>query len=356
MTATVTAITLTIDGREIGDAQPPYVIAELSANHDGRLETALGIIEMAKRCGADAVKLQTYRPDTLTIESDRPDFKIRGGLWNGRTLYELYEQAQTPWNWHRALFDKARSLGIAIFSTPFDESAVDFLEDLGAPAYKIASFEIVDLALIAYAARTGKPMVISTGMADIEEIEAAAACARESGCEELLLLRCVSGYPAPAHDYHLSTIPDMKRRFGPLVGLSDHTLENVTAIAAVALGAVAIEKHVTLDRSAGGPDDSFSLEEPEFAALCRDTRTAWRARGQIRYGAQASEEANIVFRRSLYAVSDIRAGERFTSRNVRAIRPGYGLPPSRLPELLGKPASCDISYGTALSETHYRRD
>lgn len=345
-----------IDGREIGDGQPPYVIAEVSANHDGRIEAALGIIEMASRCGADAVKLQTYRPDTLTIDCDKPDFRIRGGLWDGRTLYDLYEEAQTPWDWHHALFDKARSLGITIFSTPFDETAVDFLEDLGAPAYKIASFEIVDLALIARAARTGKPMIVSTGMAEVAEIEAAVACARENGCTELLLLRCVSGYPAPAEDYHLATIPDMKRRFGPLVGLSDHTLDNVTAIASIALGAVAIEKHVTLDRTAGGPDDSFSLEEPEFAALCRDARTAWQARGEVRYGTKESEKANVVFRRSLYAVADIRAGELFTPHNVRAIRPGYGLSPSRLRDLLGKAAACDIPYGTALNETHFCGD
>ena len=256
-----------IAGRRIAADQPPYIIAELSANHNGKLETALRILEEAKKAGADAVKLQTYRPDTITLDCDSEDFKIHGGLWDGRTLYELYEEAHMPWEWHKPLFDHAKEVGITIFSSPFDTTAVDLLEDLGAPAYKIASFEAVDLPLIRYVAATGKPMVISTGMADAEEIEEAITAAREGGCKELAILHCVSGYPALAEDYNLRTIPDMIDRFGLVTGLSDHTLDNTTAIASVVLGASLIEKHFTLDRKGGGPDDSFSLEPEDLAAL-----------------------------------------------------------------------------------------
>ncbi|HEY2345030.1 MAG TPA: pseudaminic acid synthase [Xanthomonadaceae bacterium] len=325
-----------IAGCRIAADAPPYVIAELSANHNGRLETALRIVEEAKKAGADAVKLQTYRPDTITLDCDDEDFRIRGGLWDGRTLYELYQQAHMPWEWHEPLFDHARRLGIAMFSSPFDTTAVDLLERLGAPAYKIASFEAVDLPLIRCVAATGKPMIISTGMADADEIGEAIAAARAGGCEELAILHCVSGYPAPAGDYNLRTIPDMATRFGVVVGLSDHTLDNSTAIAGVAMGARIIEKHFTLDRSGGGPDDSFSLEPAELAALCKGVRTAWEALGAIDYGRKSSEAGNAKFRRSLYYVADLKAGEQVPADAIRSVRPGYGLAPKHIDRVIGR--------------------
>lgn len=341
---------ISIAGRKIGTAYPPYIIAELSANHNGKLETALKIIEEAKKAGADAVKLQTYTADTITLDCDSDEFRIHGGLWDGKTLYELYQQAHMPWDWHKPLFEHARELGITIFSSPFDNTAVDLLEDLNTPAYKIASFEAVDLPLIKYVAGTGKPMIISTGMADIEEISEAIEAAREGGCKELAVLHCVSGYPAPAGDYNLRTVPDMIDRFGLVTGLSDHTLDNTTAIASVVLGASIIEKHFTLDRSGGGPDDSFSLQPQELLALCRDTKTAWSALGQIDYGRKSSEQGNAQFRRSLYVVRDMQAGEAFTTENLRSIRPGFGLAPKHLDRVLGKKASQSIRWGTPLSE------
>lgn len=338
-----------IAGRKIGPVHPPYVIAELSANHNGRLETALAIVEAAKQAGADAIKLQTYRPDTITLDSTAEEFCIKGGLWDGRTLFELYEQAHMPWEWHKPLFDHARKLDITMFSSPFDSTAIDLLEDLGAPAYKIASFEAVDLPLIRYAASTGKPMIISTGMADAEEIEEAIEAAREGGCKELAVLHCVSGYPAPAEDYNLRTIPDMIERFGLVTGLSDHTLDNTTAITSVALGASLIEKHFTLDRNGGGPDDSFSLEPKEMAELCSDAMTAWQAMGNVDYGRKSSEESNVQFRRSLYVVKDLKVGEVITPDAVRSVRPGYGMAPKHLDTVLGKTATRDIAAGTALT-------
>ena len=338
-----------VAGRNIGFNFPPYIIAELSANHNGKLETALQLIETAKQAGADAVKLQTYRPDTITLDSDGEDFTIRGGLWNGRTLYELYQEAHTPWEWHKPLFDHARKLGITIFSSPFDTTAVDLLEDLNAPAYKIASFEAVDLPLIRYAAATGKPLIISTGMADAEEIQEAIDTARQAGCKELALLHCVSGYPAPADDYNLHTIPDMMRRFGVVTGLSDHTLGNATAIAAVALGAAIVEKHFTINRTGGGPDDSFSLEPAELAALCRDCRTAWEALGKVDYGRKSSEQGNVKFRRSLYFVKALGAGEVITADAVKSIRPGFGLAPKHLHEILGKRVRVAVQPATPVS-------
>lgn len=286
-----------INQRNIGIQYPPYVIAELSANHNGHLETALKIIEEAKRCGADAVKLQTYSADTITLNSQNEEFMIRGGLWDGQSLYELYEKAQMPWEWHKPLFDYARKLDITIFSSPFDRTAVDLLEDLNAPAYKIASFEAVDLPLIKYVAATGKPMIISTGMANKEEIAEAVQAAYDGGCQELVVLHCVSGYPAPAEDYNLLTLADIASSFNVPVGLSDHTLDNTTAIAAVALGACVIEKHFTLDRSGGGPDDSFSLEPKELQHLCQSAKTAWQAMGRVDYGKKSSEQGNAQFRR-----------------------------------------------------------
>lgn len=347
---------LTIAGRVIGAEAPPYVIAEMSANHNGDLDAAFKIVEEAKRAGADALKIQTYRPDTITLQCDLPDFQINDGLWAGRSLYELYEWAHTPWEWHAPLFALARKLGITIFSSPFDRTAVDLLEDLNAPAYKIASFEAVDLPLIKYVAGTGKPMIISTGMADAEEIQEAIDAAHDGGCRELAILHCVSGYPAPAADYNLRTIPDMIERFGLVTGLSDHTLDNTTAIASVALGASIIEKHFTLDRQGGGPDDSFSLEPAELAHLCQAARTAWSALGAIDYGRKSSEQGNVKFRRSLYFVRSAAAGETITEDMVRSVRPGYGLAPKHLSAILGKRLRKDVSTGIAVAWDHVAAD
>lgn len=335
-----------IAGRKVAPDTPPFVIAELSANHNGKIETALRLIEEAKKAGADAVKMQTYTPDTITLNCDSEEFRITGGLWDGRTLYELYREAHTPWEWHAPLFEHAHKLGITIFSSPFDITAVDLLEKLNAPAYKIASFEAVDLPLIKYVATTGKPMIISTGMADAEEIQEAVDAARAGGCKELALLHCVSGYPAPAADYNLRTIPDMIQRFGLVTGLSDHTLVNTTAIASVAMGASIIEKHFTLDRDGGGPDDSFSLEPIDLAELCKAARTAWEALGQINYARKASEEANTQFRRSLYFVKDLRAGEIITPDSVRSVRPGFGLPPKYFSAVVGCRVNIDCEKNT----------
>ena len=332
-----------INQRNIGIQYPPYVIAELSANHNGRLDTALKIIEEAKRCGADAIKLQTYSADTITLNSQNEEFMIRGGLWDGQSLYELYQKAQMPWEWHKPLFDHARALDITIFSSPFDRTAVDLLEDLNAPAYKIASFEAVDLPLIKYVAATGKPMIISTGMADKEEIGEAIQAAYDGGCKELVVLHCVSGYPAPAEDYNLLTMVDMAKLFNVPVGLSDHTLDNTTAIAAITLGACVIEKHFTLDRSGGGPDDSFSLEPKELQQLCQSAKTAWQALGQVDYGRKSSEQGNAKFRRSLYFVKDLKTGDVIDESCIRSVRPGYGIPPKFYDEILGKKVTVDVS-------------
>lgn len=343
-----------IDGRSIGSDCLPYIIAEMSANHNGNIDTALKIIEEAKKSGADAIKIQTYRPDTITLKSDLPDFQITDGLWAGRTLYDLYEWAHTPWEWHAPLFEHARKLGITIFSSPFDNSAVNLLESLNAPAYKIASFEAVDLPLIKYVASTGKPMIISTGMADAEEIEEAITSAREGGCKELAILHCVSGYPAPSEDYNLRTIPDLMQRFGLVTGLSDHTLDNATAITSVALGASIIEKHFTLNRSGGGPDDSFSLEPAELLALCRDSKTAWAALGNVDYGRKSSEQGNVKFRRSLYFVKDLKAGDVITADAVRSVRPGFGLAPKNLADVLGKKINVDVFMNTPVKKNMFK--
>lgn len=343
------AIAMKIAQRSIGTGFPPYVIAELSANHNGDIDRARSIIDSAKAAGADAVKIQTYRPDTITLDCDTEEFTVRGGLWDGRTLYDLYREAHMPWEWHAPLFEHARKRGITIFSSPFDTTAIDLLEDLNAPAYKIASFEAVDLPLIKYAATTGKPMIISTGMADADEIQEAIDAAREGGCKELAILHCVSGYPAPASDYNLRTIPDMLRRFGVVTGLSDHTLDNTTAIASIAMGAAIIEKHFTLDRSGGGPDDSFSLEPHELEALCRNCNTAWHALGRIDYGIKPSESANVKFRRSLYFVKDLAAGQAITPESVRSVRPGFGLAPKQLDLIIGKRVTRDVAANSAVS-------
>ncbi len=339
----------TIGGREIGPGRPPFVIAELSGNHNGSLERAIRLLRAAVEAGADAVKLQTYRPDTITIDHDGPGFVIEKGPWAGRRLYELYAEASTPWEWHEALFAEGRRLGVPVFSTPFDPTAVDFLERFGVPAFKIASFEIVDLPLIRRIAATGKPLVISTGMATDAEIVEAVEAARDAGARDIVVLHCNSGYPTPVSDSRLATMARLRELTGCPVGLSDHTLGTAVAVAAVALGAVVIEKHVTLARADGGPDAAFSLEPEEFARLCRDCRDAFLAIGEIKRGLSPSEEASRVFRRSLYAVADIAAGEELSEANVRSIRPGHGLPPRHLPELLGRRARVDIARGTPLS-------
>lgn len=341
---------ITIEGRKIGKQFMPYVIAEMSANHNGQIENAYKIIDMAKSCGADALKMQTYTPDTLTIRSDLPDFQLTDGLWAGQSLYELYQEAYTPWDWHKPLFDYARQQGMTIFSSPFDHAAIDLLEDLNAPAYKIASFEAVDLPLIKYAAQTGKPLIISTGMADQDEIAEAIEAAYEGGAKEIAILHCVSGYPAPAEDYNLQTILDMQQRFSLPVGLSDHTLDNTTAITSVALGACIIEKHVTLDRCGGGPDDSFSLEPDELKKLCIGSKTAWKALGQVDYGRKSSEQGNVKFRRSLYFVKDLAAGDVITNEHVKSIRPGYGVAPKFLSNLIGKRLPVPMQRGQAVTK------
>ncbi len=340
---------ITVNRRLIGPGHPPYVVAELSANHNGSLERALQLVEVASKAGADAVKLQTYRPGTITMDSDAREFQITEGLWAGKTLYQLYEWAHMPWEWHEPLFARAHELGLTIFSSPFDSTAVDYLEQLNAPAYKIASLELVDLPLIRRAAATGKPLILSTGAAVQEEIEEAVAAARDAGCRELALLHCISAYPAEAADYDLGTIADMARHFDVPVGLSDHTPDNATAIAAAALGACIIEKHFTLNHDDGGPDDSFSLEPDDLKQLCRDVKIVWTSAGKIRREPKACEKRSAQFRRSLYVVQDIRAGETFTADNVRSIRPGLGLAPKYLDEVLGKTAARDIARGTPLS-------
>lgn len=340
---------ITIAGREIGPGCPPYVIAEMSGNHNGDIGRAFAIMEAAKQAGADAVKLQTYTADTITIDCDGPGFRIEGGLWHGRSLHELYGEAHTPWEWHRDLFARGRELGIAVFSSPFDPTAVEFLETLGAPAYKIASFEIVDLPLVRLVASTGKPMIVSTGMATMPEIEEAVATIRDADCKALTLLHCVSGYPTPAEEANLATIPDLARRFDCPIGLSDHTRGIVVAVAGSALGATVIEKHLTLARADGGPDSAFSLEPAEFAELVPAVRTAAAALGKAGYDLKPSERGNTVFRRSLYVVADVRKGDLFDERNVRSIRPGFGMAPKHLPAVLGRRATCDIPRGTPLS-------
>ena len=337
---------ISIDGRKIGTDYAPYIIAEMSANHNGSIENAFKIIEQAKRCGADAVKLQTYTADTITLNSRSPEFMIRGTLWDGQSLHELYQKAHMPWDWHKPLFDFAREQGITIFSSPFDFSAVDLLESLNAPAYKIASFEMVDLPLIRYVAQTGKPMIISTGMADADEIAEAVETAKSAGCRELVVLHCVSGYPAPAADYNLRTLPDMAARFGTLVGLSDHTLDNTTAVASVVLGACVIEKHFTLDRNGGGADDSFSLEPDGLQALCRDSKTAWQALGRVHYGLKSSEQGNVQFRRSLYFVKDLQKGDTIDETCIRSVRPGFGIAPKHFDELIGKRLTRNVQANT----------
>lgn len=342
---------VTINGREIGADRPPYVIAELSANHNGSLERALQIVEIAKQAGADAVKLQSYRADTITIDHDGPEFRISGGLWDGQRLYDLYASAAMPWEWHEPLFKRARELGIAMFSSPFDESAVDLLQSLDAPAFKIASLELCDIPLIERVAAAGKPIIMSTGASELGDIAEAVAAARRAGCTELILLQCTSGYPTPPADSNLHTIPHLAEMFDVVVGLSDHTMGTAVPVAAVALGAAVIEKHVTLARADGGVDSAFSLEPEELAQLVADCRTGWEALGQVRYGIAGSEAGVRPLRRSLYVVQDIAAGEVITGAHVRSIRPGNGLAPKHLPAILGRRTARQVKRGTPVDWT-----
>ncbi len=344
---------ITIAGRRIGPAHPPYVIAEMSGNHNGDLNRALAILDMARAAGADAVKLQTYTADTITIDHDAPEFIVHGGLWDGRQLYELYAEAHTPWEWHAPLFAHARKIGITIFSAPFDPTAVALLEDLGAPAYKIASPEIVDIGLIRTVAATGKPMIMSTGMASLEEIEEAVTAARGAGAREIALLHCVSAYPTPPEDANLATIPDLARRFGVSCGLSDHSMGTEVAMLAVGLGADVIEKHVTLSRADGGVDSAFSLEPFELEKLVRDVRLARAAIGAPSYGEVAAERTARAHRRSLYVVAPISAGEALSAANIRSIRPAKGLKPKYLEQVIGRRALRDLAFGEPLDESMF---
>jgi pseudaminic acid synthase len=342
-------LTIEIAGRPVGPDHPPFVICELSGNHNGSLERALSMIDAAAATGADAIKIQTYTADTITLDVDRPEFRIQGGLWDGRTLFELYSEAQTPYEWHAALFARARELGVILFSSPFDETAVDLLSGLDAPAYKIASFEAVDLPLIRYAAAKGKPLIISTGMANQAEMIAARDAALEAGAAGVVLLHCVSSYPASFADANVRTVADMAGRFGCPIGLSDHTPGTAASVAAVALGACVIEKHFTLARSDGGPDAAFSLEPAEFAALVRDCRDGWAALGRAHYDVLGAERANVQFRRSLYVTADVAAGAVLTRDNVRSVRPGAGLPPGEQDRVLGRVAARDLKRGEPLA-------
>ncbi|MGE8411754.1 MAG: pseudaminic acid synthase [Pseudomonas sp.] len=340
-----------IGSRPVGAGAAPLIIAEMSGNHNQSLDVALRIVEAAARAGAHALKLQTYTADTMTLDLDQGEFFIKDpdSLWAGSSLYELYRKAHTPWEWHEPIFARARELGMLAFSTPFDESAVDFLEGLGVPAYKIASFENTDLPLIRRVAATGKPLIISTGMASIAELDASVRAAREAGCRDLVLLKCTSTYPASPANSNLLTIPHLRELFGCEVGLSDHSMGVGVSVAAVALGATVIEKHFTLDRAAGGVDASFSLEPEELASLVVETERAWQAMGQVRYGATEAEGKSLVYRRSLYVTRDMQAGEVFSADNVRAIRPGLGLAPKHYDALLGRRARQAIKRGTALA-------
>ena len=339
-----------IGGKMIGPGNPVYVVAELSANHNQDFSRAVRIIEAAKQAGADAVKLQTYTPDTITLDSDKEYFRVGGGtIWDGRNLHELYGEAYTPWEWQPRLKRVADDIELDLFSTPFDASAVDFLEAMDVPAHKVASFELVDIPLIQKIARTGKPMIMSTGMATVKEIEEAVEAAQQAGATQIALLKCTSSYPAPDEEMNLRTIPEMSRRFGVPVGLSDHTMGIAVPVAAVALGACIIEKHLTLSRSDPGPDSTFSLEPQEFKAMVDAVRVAEKALGEVQFGCSAKEVASRAFRRSLFVVEDVKSGQRFTSENVRSIRPGQGLHTRYFTEIIGRTATRNIERGTPLS-------
>jgi N-acetylneuraminate synthase len=342
--------------RLIGRDLAPFVIAEMSGNHNQSLERALEIVEAAAKTGAHALKIQTYTPDTMTLDLDEREFRINDpkSLWAGMSLYKLYGKAYTPWEWHKPIFDRARASGMIPFSTPFDETAVDFLESLDVPCYKIASFENTDLPLIRRVASMGKPLIISTGMATVAELDETVRAAREAGCKDLILLKCTSTYPATAANTNILTIPHLRDLFSCEVGLSDHTMGVGVSVASVALGATVIEKHFTLSRADGGVDSTFSMEPSEMAQLVVETERAWQALGKVSYGQTEAERQSLVFRRSLYVVKDIAAGESLTRDNVRAIRPGNGLPPKHLEAILGRRAACPLKRGTPLSWKHLR--
>lgn len=341
-------MTFRIGNQEIGSGHRPYIVAELSANHGGEIDQALKIMTAAAEAGADAIKLQTYTADTMTIDHHGPGFDIEGGLWNGRSLYELYEEAHTPWEWHDALFAHGRSLGVDVFSTPFDASSVDFLETFNPPVYKIASFECTDLPLIKRVAKTGKPMIISTGMANREEIGEAVTTALDNGAGGICLLHCVSAYPAPASEYNLRTMTELSNTYGVVSGLSDHTLGIEISIAATALGASLIEKHVTNRRADGGPDAAFSLEPEELRHMVKGCHQAFEALGALSFVRQDSEQGNAQFRRSIYVVADVANGEELTEANIRCIRPGFGLAPKWYPDALGRKATRALKRGEPL--------
>lgn len=340
---------ISIDERIISSDTKPFVIAELSANHNGDINSAMKLISMAKSCGADAIKIQTYNADSITIDSNNEDFKINDGLWKGYNLYQLYEEAHTPYDWHKPMFEHAKKEGITIFSSPFDEKAVDLLEDLNVPAYKVASFELIDIPLIKYIASTNKPMIISTGMANKEEITEAVNAVRESSRSELALLHCVSSYPTPIEQSNLTTINKLANDFNVVVGLSDHTLGITASLVGVSVGASIIEKHFILDRNDKGPDSEFSIEPEELKELCEQVKNAWSSLGVASYERKQTEEDNVKFRRSIYVVEDIHEGEAFNKNNLRRIRPGFGLSPKHYEDVLGKKARVSLKRGTALS-------
>lgn len=334
-----------INGRKLGINEPPYIIAELSANHNGSLDRAKESIKCAKTCGADAIKIQTYTADTMTLNCGKDDFMIKGGLWNGYKLYDLYDEAHTPFEWHKDLFEYAKEIGITIFSSPFDESAVDLLEELDTPAYKIASFEITDLPLISYIAKKGKPIFISTGLANEKEITEALSTAKNNGCESILLFHCISSYPAPIEQANLNQIINLKNKFEILVGLSDHTIGNTCSIAAISLGACAIEKHFTLSRKDKGPDSQFSMEPSELKNLVIESNNAWKSKGKATFNRPEAENGNSKFRRSLYFVKNLKSGQKIKSQDIRRIRPGFGLPPKYFDKVLGMKLKKDVSFG-----------
>lgn len=329
-----------------------YIIAEMSGNHAGKIENAKRIIQAAKEAGADCVKIQTYTPDTITMDCDNEYFRLQGGVWNGKNLYQLYGQAYTPWEWQPELKEEAQKVGIDFFSTPFDKTAVDFLEEMGVEFYKIASFELIDIPLIKYVSSKGKPIIMSTGMATLEEIEEAVDTVKQTGNNQLVLLKCSSAYPAIPKDMNLAVMQDMKRRFGIPTGLSDHSMGSLAAVTAVAMGASVIEKHFCISRSIENPDAHFSMEADEFAQMVRDIRQAERAYGKVSYGPKEAEASNLLVRKSIFVSADIKQGETITEQNIRVIRPGYGLKPKYYEQVLGKKAACDLSRGTPLDFSH----
>ena len=344
-------LTIKLGGKVVGLDQPPFIIAEMSGNHNHSLDRALAIVDAAAKAGAHALKIQTYTADTMTLDIDQGEFSITdpGNLWVGQSLYKLYQQAYTPWEWHKPIFDRCRALGMVGFSTPFDDSSVDFLESLDVPCYKVASFENTDLPLIRKVASTGKPMIISTGMATVAELDETVRAARESGCRELVLLKCTSSYPSTPHDTNIATIPHMRELFGCQVGLSDHTMGIGVAVASITLGATVVEKHLTLRRADGGVDSTFSLEPEEMRMLVLETERAWQSLGHVRYGPSGDEDKSLRFRRSLYVVQDIEPSGRLTRDNLRAIRPGFGLSPKYLEIVLGKTVARGVRRGTPLT-------